>query len=290
MTSEAPRPARSKRADQVEAHLLDLMRSGELGPGDALPSERELMAALVVGRVTVREALQGLERMGLVEIRHGGRPRVRQPTLDQVIRDMGEAVRQMLTHSEETFGHFKAARLLFEKEMARLAAAAPSPEAIARLRGINARMNAAKTEREQWRERRDGDGAGFEADAYMRLDGEFHRAIAAMSGNPVLAALTGALFDWLAHFHLHRVREPGPERLTIEEHGRIIDALEAGDADLAVGRMAEHLNRANTLYRQDHAAITRPPEPVQEGRGAPSAAPGGPARRSPADARRGGGR
>jgi DNA-binding GntR family transcriptional regulator len=36
----------------------------------------------------------------------------------------------------------------------------------------------------------------------------------------------------------------------IEEHSRIVDALEAGDPDLAVGRMAEHLNRANAMYQQ----------------------------------------
>jgi DNA-binding FadR family transcriptional regulator len=84
----------------------------------------------------------------------------------------------------------------------------------------------------------------------MRLDGEFHRAIAEMSGNPVLAALSGALFDWLAYFHLSRLRNPGLEQLVIEEHSRIVDALEAGDPDLAVGRMAEHLNRANAMYQQ----------------------------------------
>lgn len=272
MTSQAIAAVRPKRADLVHAHLLGRIRGGELRPGDALPSERELMAALSVGRVTVREAMQGLERMGLVEIRHGGRPRVRQPTLEQVIADMGEAMRQMLTYSEDTFGAFKTARLVIEKEMVRLAAARPTPEAIARLRAINAAMDARKADRERWRERRAGGGGpafgepafgepAFEPDAYMRLDGEFHRAVAGMTGNPVLAALTGALFDWLAHFHLRRVREPGPERLTVEEHARIVDALEAGDADLAVGRMAEHLNRANALYQQDHeaGAAGRPP-------------------------------
>ena len=92
----------------------------------------------------------------------------------------------------------------------------------------------------------------------MRLDGEFHKAIAAMSGNPVLAALCGALFDWLAYFHLSRLRSPGMERLVIEEHRRIVDALEAGDPDLAVGRMAEHLNRASAMYQQEHRPRSHP--------------------------------
>lgn len=255
MTSSDPAPARPKRADQVQALLLASIRDGALRPGDALPSERELMARHAVGRVTIREALQNLQRMGLVEIRHGGRPRVRQPTLEQVIADMGETMRHMLTHSEETFGHFKTARLVFEKEMVRMACAARTTADVARLRGLVAEMDAMKAEREGWRERRGEAGADrFEPDAFIRLDGEFHRAIAATGGNPVLAALAGALFDWLAHFHLSQLRDPGQERIVVEEHARIVDAIEAGDPDLAVGRMAEHLNRARALYQQTHAA------------------------------------
>ncbi len=133
-----------------------------------------------------------------------------------------------------------------------MASLARQPDRVARLREIVEGMDAAKAEREEWRRRRAApDPMAFEPDTFMRLDGEFHKTIAAMSGNPVLAALGGALFDWLAYFHLSRLRNPGLERLVIEEHSRIVDALEAGDPDLAVGRMAEHLNRANTMYRQN---------------------------------------
>ena len=214
------------------------------------------MAALAVGRVTIREAMQNLQRMGLVEICHGGRPRVRQPTLEQIIRDMGETMRHMLTYADETFDYFKAARLVFEKEMVRMAAAVRQPKHIAQLRQIIAEMDTTKADREEWRQHRDGsDASQFEPDAFIQLDGEFHKTIAAMNGNPVLAALCGALFDWLAYFHLSRLRSPGMERLVIEEHSRIVDALEAGDPDLAVGRMAEHLNRASAMYQQEKFTV-----------------------------------
>lgn len=255
MTTEEPQASRQKRADPVQAHLLARIRGGELRPGDLLPSERELMAAMAVGRVTVREAMQNLQRMGLIEIRHGGRPRVRQPTLEQVIRDMGETMRHALTYSGDTFDHFKAARLVFEKEMVRMATLAADAQGVRRLRDIIGQMDSAKAQREQWRERRDADGQPeYEYDPFLRLDGDFHKSVALMSGNPVLAALSGALFDWLAYFHMDQVRSPGLERLTIEEHARIVDAIEAGDPDLAVGRMAEHLIRASRLYQPDHAA------------------------------------
>src|ERR1700678_1080310 len=46
-----------------------------------MPSERELMQMLQVGRSTVREALKGLEVLGLVEIRHGQGAYVKAPTI-----------------------------------------------------------------------------------------------------------------------------------------------------------------------------------------------------------------
>lgn len=62
---------RTTLADSVVEQLLDQMRRGKLRPGDLLPPERELMAQFNVGRSTVREALQSLTRMGLLEARPG---------------------------------------------------------------------------------------------------------------------------------------------------------------------------------------------------------------------------
>ena len=51
--------------------LLAQVRSGIYEPGMRMPSERELMASLGVGRSTIREALNGLAVLGVIEIRHG---------------------------------------------------------------------------------------------------------------------------------------------------------------------------------------------------------------------------
>ena len=52
-------------ADQLLAAV------GDLPAGTKVPSERELTKDLGVGRSTVREALNGLAMLGIVEIRHG---------------------------------------------------------------------------------------------------------------------------------------------------------------------------------------------------------------------------
>lgn len=59
--------------EQIIAQILD----GTLDPGCRLPSERTLTEQLGVTRQVVREALQRLDQLGLVEIRHGGGTRVR---------------------------------------------------------------------------------------------------------------------------------------------------------------------------------------------------------------------
>src|SRR5262249_33024783 len=98
---------RRKLADSVQERLLSMIRSGDLAPGDPLPSEREFMASFAVGRPAIREALQNLQRMGLVEIRHGERARVAVPSFGRVVDQMSETMRHLLTHSSTGLEHLK---------------------------------------------------------------------------------------------------------------------------------------------------------------------------------------
>ena len=59
--------------EQITADVL----SGEMQPGEALPSERQLAEVLGVSRPAVREGLKRLSAAGLVEVRHGGVTTVR---------------------------------------------------------------------------------------------------------------------------------------------------------------------------------------------------------------------
>ncbi|NYT38246.1 FadR family transcriptional regulator [Allopusillimonas soli] len=72
-TSTAIRPRRRARslAQEVVDSLLGQIQSGELGKGDRLPTESELMRMLGVSRTVVREAISRLQAAGVVETRHG---------------------------------------------------------------------------------------------------------------------------------------------------------------------------------------------------------------------------
>lgn len=57
---------------QITALLAEQVRSGGLGPGEAIPSQRQLSEAWGVSEVTVRRAMQALAEQGLIEARAGG--------------------------------------------------------------------------------------------------------------------------------------------------------------------------------------------------------------------------
>ena len=64
---------------QVREYILNRIRMGDYKAGDRLPTEKELMEQLQVGRATVRAALNELEHEGQVEKRHGIGTFVKEP-------------------------------------------------------------------------------------------------------------------------------------------------------------------------------------------------------------------
>src|SRR5579871_2732034 len=209
-----PRP---KLAELVQNRLLAIIQAEKLRPGDPLPSERELMQSYAVGRPSVREAMQNLKRMGLIEINHGERPRVAAPSFERMVAGMSETMRHVLVNSPATLDHLKEARAAFEMTMAQIAARKRSPSDIADLSAILAEQEAAR----------------FDSSAFLDADGRFHHRIAAISGNPIFANLSQALFAWLARFHFDLVRKPGLEQLTLSEHRQILMAIKWGEPEQA---------------------------------------------------------
>jgi DNA-binding FadR family transcriptional regulator len=227
---------RQKLSDEVRRGLLDLIKSGAVGLGQSLPSERELMVQFGVGRPAIREAMQSLETLGLIEIRHGGRARVSEPSVGRMVDQISETMKHLLANSPASLENLKEARATFEREMARIAARRRSSADLDRLSEILAEQLLAADDPVRFR----------------MLDGFFHSEIARISGNPIFSALIDALFRWLSDFHVDLVSVPGLEQLTLAEHREIVAAITRADAEGAARAMGDHLMRANELYRQSH--------------------------------------
>lgn len=75
MSAPGPTATLARRAQSLAEAVVDHVRqriaSGALRPGDKLPTESELMAALGVSRTVVREAISRLQAKALIETRHG---------------------------------------------------------------------------------------------------------------------------------------------------------------------------------------------------------------------------
>lgn len=238
MMPPTPLPIRRRKlSDEVRERLLVQINEGDLRPGDPLPSERELMASYGVGRPAIREAMQQLDSLGLIVVRHGDRPRLASPRLGLLAEQLTLTMRHVLTHDETILAQLKEARVIVETGTVRLAAEMRSEADLENLRDILARQLLARRDPQE----------------FMRRDCDFHAAIASISGNVVLSSVVRAVFDWMARFHTHAVRSSGLERLTLKEHEAIFAAISSRDADAAAGAMRDHLTRANALYRQETA-------------------------------------
>jgi GntR family transcriptional regulator, sialic acid-inducible nan operon repressor len=224
--------AKRKLSEEVFERLKHLIVEGEKKPGNFMPSERELMARFGVGRPAIREAMQQLASMGLVVINHGERARVLQLTPQSLMRQVDESARIMLSMSADSLEHLKAARIFFERGMAREAAQKATDED---LKGLRATLDEQR--------RLLGD-----ADSFITADMRFHTQIAAISRNPIFTAVSEAMLGWLKLYHGELLIWAGKEKYTLAEHEEIISHLAANDPDAAEAAMIKHLERSRALY------------------------------------------
>jgi DNA-binding FadR family transcriptional regulator len=230
MRNDAPIKKR-KLSDEVLERLLSLFESGEIKPHDEMPSERELMERFQVGRPAVREALQSLERLGLITIRHGERAKVLEPTGDGIFDQIDFSARQLLAKPENV-EFLKEARQILEAGIAKLAVERSIP---ADIRKLERHLNSMRQNKAHRKE-------------FLEADQAFHLTIAKMTRNPILWTATQAVFKWLSQYYSELLGVTGLEDLTLQEHEAIYKSIVAKDADGAAKQISDHILRVNELY------------------------------------------
>ncbi len=226
---------RLKLSDQVLDRLREMIRNGELGPGDYMPSERVLMERFSVGRPAVREALQAMHTQGLITISHGERSRVNELSANLVLSQSDKVANILLDAVPANLEHLKEARRMFELGIVRSAAAKAASKDVIRLRQLLADQQAFLTGR-------------LDVRHFIEADMAFHTGIADILENPVISAASGAMLRWLQEYHVNALHWSGNEQQTLDEHAKIIDRIEANDAVGAVEEMQRHLDRSRDMF------------------------------------------
>ena len=204
-------------ADQLERVIL----SGELVPGDSLPSEREISARMGVSRSVVREALGRLASLGLVRSVHGSGTRVEVPSGRPIII----GYRRLLEQADYRLEDLAAVRLPLETTMAALAAARRTETDLARLEETQGVLA----------------DADQPLEAHVEADLAFHAALAEATRNPLFGLVLAPMQKLLIESRRKTLGRYGAA-LAHEHHARVLDAVRAGDADRAAQAMRDHID------------------------------------------------
>jgi len=196
-----------------------------LGPGEQLPSQREMAEVLKISRPSLREAMAILQAIGLIEIRHGRGAFVsEEPALRAVLRSITSLVLRNITYAE-----LFSAREMIELEVVRLAVVHGTEEQFQDLQRRAAAMLSIHDLR-----------------AFNEADLDFHLAIARAGSNSVwvhmLEMVRSLLFRSLlqsdmsaAHGTAGRLREAA------DSHVVIADTIARRDGEKAQELMRAHL-------------------------------------------------
>jgi len=221
-------------AEHVVAYVRRLIEAGDLRSGQRLPAERELATRTGVSRPSVRGALQSLVAIGVVETRHGAGTFVAAgpPTLGS------EPLRFLAALHGFTDAEMFESRRVLEVGVVGLAAERATSD-------DRAAIADAVTE---------GFASLGDPLAFLVHDITFHRAVAAASGNPILASLVemvSALFYEQRRLTAGRARDLATPA---QQHRKIYQAIRARDRDRAEAAMNEHLRRAQTAQASESPA------------------------------------
>jgi GntR family transcriptional repressor for pyruvate dehydrogenase complex len=165
MANTRPAPA----TEQAAAAIMAMITSGELGPGDRLPAERDLALRLGISRSTIREAIRGLNMLRVLDVRHGDGIFITSLDASSLLEVTGFAMQ--LLRDREVLDMFEV-RAILEGAATALATSRITDEQRAAL-GVRLDVLEAATT----------------IDDFLEADIAFHGSVAAAAGNPMLASL-----------------------------------------------------------------------------------------------------
>jgi GntR family transcriptional repressor for pyruvate dehydrogenase complex len=233
---------RESLATQIARRLVEFIISGEIEPGERMPSERQLAEAFGVGRSAMREALKSLSLIGLIDGRQGDGPDLKRA--DAAL--LPQIIEWGLLIGEQRTLDLVEARQYIEIDIAELAALRRTDADLVELERIIQRM----------------ERSANDYTAFVEADVDFHLKLAEAARNSVLrdihSSIQALLRAWIGRV-IHAADSTSP---SFEEHPPILDAVRAGDPERAKQAMESHMVSA-----AGRLAVTLREEETRRGRG-----------------------
>lgn len=225
-TSDGIGGTKSRGADRVVAAMMELVRSGQLKPGERLPTEHALCTRFGVSRTVVRESLQQLKARGMVRARRGSGSYVEAAQLDHI----GESLALFTDRADtvEDWTDLLELRALIETESARRLAENPLPEALAGARDALVAMKDAKGSLE----------------AFAAADIAFHEAIVSGSGNRLFQSVHRSLLPMTRRFAAATYKSTSQLAKGLQEHTDLLETIVNDGPENAARRMHDHLKKS----------------------------------------------
>ncbi|ASR34994.1 GntR family transcriptional regulator [Prauserella marina] len=216
--------------DAIEA-IKQMIVDGELRPGDRLPREPDLAERLGLSRSSLREAVRALSLIHVLDVRRGDGTYVTSLEPSLLMDAMGFVVD---FHRDDTVLQFLEARRIIEPAATAMAAVNMSEEEVEGLADLI-----------------DALGTSPSVEQLVANDLEFHRRIAAGSGNQVLSSLVESVSGRTQRARTWRgiTQEAAVER-TLAEHRAIQQALAARQAEVAGAWATVHIAGVEQWIRQ----------------------------------------
>lgn len=223
-------PAKTNR---ISANIVDQIRkailSGELKPGDRLPSEKDLAENFGVSKASLREAFRALEALGLLEVRQGmsGGAFVIEVDLETARNNLFNYI----FFQNPAIHEFTELRSFIEPAAAEIAARKAEPEDIQAL------------ERNLEATRKKLDVGPF----YFELDTQFHHHIAAVTGNRLVCFVIDSLKNAIVNIKLELELDRSFSQRVYEAHERIVDALRNREPERSRYEMLRHIREVDEM-------------------------------------------
>lgn len=210
-----------KLTSQVFEQLKDQIITGKWKPGYKIPSEHKLTEMLNVSRITIREALQALVALDLLEKKRGRGTFVKNSFTESYISSLLPLIQ--FDRSQAVYMH--EYRKIVEIGSIELVVERASQEDIQRLKNILEEMK-------KYREN------NLEKFAFEDLN--FHLALSQITKNPIIIRANFVIKDFFRNHMIKIVEAMGTEP-GLYYHEKIINAIENRDKKEARQLMKKHL-------------------------------------------------